>query len=80
MTTSVLRGVRALVFDVFGTVVDWRSGVAREAGHSWRDMVNTMSILRSLVTHGVVTILQPWKRFVVVGGRSLDWTFCIERT
>jgi len=26
-----MRGVRALVFDVFGTVVDWRSGVAREA-------------------------------------------------
>ena len=24
--------VRALVFDVFGTVVDWRSGVAREVG------------------------------------------------
>lgn len=24
-------GVRVLVFDVFGTVVDWRSGVAREA-------------------------------------------------
>jgi 2-haloalkanoic acid dehalogenase type II len=27
-----LRGVKALLFDVFGTVVDWRSGVAREAG------------------------------------------------
>jgi 2-haloacid dehalogenase len=26
-----LNDVRALVFDVFGTVVDWRSGVAREA-------------------------------------------------
>jgi 2-haloacid dehalogenase len=26
-----LNGVRALVFDTFGTVVDWRSGVAREA-------------------------------------------------
>jgi 2-haloacid dehalogenase len=26
-----MNGVRALVFDVFGTVVDWRSGVAREA-------------------------------------------------
>jgi 2-haloacid dehalogenase len=26
-----MRGVRALVFDVFGTVVDWRGGVAREA-------------------------------------------------
>ncbi len=28
----MLSGVRALVFDMFGTVVDWRSGVAREAG------------------------------------------------
>jgi len=26
-----LNGVRALLFDVFGTVVDWRRGVAREA-------------------------------------------------
>src|SRR5436190_177313 len=25
------NGVKALVFDVFGTVVDWRGGVAREA-------------------------------------------------
>jgi len=25
-----LRDVRALVFDVFGTVVDWRSSVIRE--------------------------------------------------
>ena len=30
---DILRGmteIRALLFDVFGTVVDWRSGVARE--------------------------------------------------
>ena len=27
----MLHRVRALVFDVFGTVVDWRSGIAREA-------------------------------------------------
>jgi 2-haloacid dehalogenase len=26
-----MDGVRAVLFDVFGTVVDWRSGVAREA-------------------------------------------------
>lgn len=26
------RAIEALVFDVFGTVVDWRSGVAKEAG------------------------------------------------
>jgi 2-haloacid dehalogenase len=28
---SGLADLRALVFDVFGTVVDWRSGIAREA-------------------------------------------------
>jgi 2-haloacid dehalogenase len=27
---TALPGVKALVFDVFGTVVDWRSGVARD--------------------------------------------------
>jgi 2-haloacid dehalogenase len=27
----ILEGVQALVFDVFGTVVDWRNGIAREA-------------------------------------------------
>jgi FMN phosphatase YigB (HAD superfamily) len=26
-----LTNIRALTFDVFGTVVDWRAGVAREA-------------------------------------------------
>ena len=29
--TPMLSDIRALTFDVFGTVVDWRSGVAREA-------------------------------------------------
>jgi 2-haloacid dehalogenase len=28
---AMLSDIRALTFDVFGTVVDWRSGVAREA-------------------------------------------------
>lgn len=31
MSLVMLEGVRALVFDVFGTVVDWRSGIARDA-------------------------------------------------
>ncbi len=26
-----MQGIRALVFDVFGTLVDWRGGIAREA-------------------------------------------------
>jgi 2-haloacid dehalogenase len=29
--SGALDGIRALVFDVLGTVVDWRTGVAREA-------------------------------------------------
>ncbi len=28
---KVLKSIRALTFDVFGTVVDWRSGIIREA-------------------------------------------------
>jgi 2-haloacid dehalogenase len=32
--------IRALVFDVFGTVVDWRSGVAREAARLLGDRVD----------------------------------------
>jgi 2-haloacid dehalogenase len=31
MNGPSLEGVRALVFDVFGTLVDWRAGVARDA-------------------------------------------------
>ena len=31
LVLMTLDGVKALAFDVFGTVVDWRSGVAREA-------------------------------------------------
>jgi 2-haloacid dehalogenase len=30
MTAADLGGVKALLFDVFGTVVDWRSSIARE--------------------------------------------------
>src|SRR6266852_3642117 len=33
-----MPGVKALVFDTFGTVVDWRNGVAREAERILRPM------------------------------------------
>jgi 2-haloacid dehalogenase len=32
MTPFVASEVKALFFDVFGTLVNWRSGIAREAG------------------------------------------------
>jgi len=35
-----MQGLRALVFDVFGTLVDWRSGVARDVGATFRDAVD----------------------------------------
>ena len=43
----VMHGVKALVFDVFGTLVDWRSSIAREA----RDILSI---------HGVTT---DWEAF-----------------
>ena len=42
-----MHRVKALVFDVFGTLVDWRSSIAREA----RDILST---------HGVTT---DWEAF-----------------
>lgn len=30
MAAHPLQGVQAFIFDVFGSVVDWRTGVARE--------------------------------------------------
>jgi 2-haloacid dehalogenase len=36
--------VRALVFDVFGTVVDWRSGVAREVRHLLGDTLDAEAL------------------------------------
>ena len=30
--SPALQGVRALVFDIFGTVVDWRGSLIREGG------------------------------------------------
>jgi 2-haloacid dehalogenase len=32
----ISSGVRVLVFDVFGTVVDWRTGVASQAGQFFK--------------------------------------------
>ncbi|MEU2347415.1 haloacid dehalogenase type II [Modestobacter sp. NPDC049651] len=42
MTVTV--DVRALVFDVFGTLVDWRSGVAREAARLLGDELGSAGV------------------------------------
>jgi hypothetical protein len=73
-------GVRALVFDTFGTVVDWYSGLAREAGPF-------------LARHGKPDVdpgdfAYAWRRLEqpameeVRSGRrpSSGWTFCTGRS
>ena len=36
--TEALRQVRALTFDVFGTVVDWRASIAREGSKLGKEL------------------------------------------
>jgi 2-haloacid dehalogenase len=70
--------VRALVFDVFGTVVDWRSGVAREVGRLLGDAVDAESFADAWrgryvpsmdrVRHGE----QPWTDLDGLHRASLD--------
>jgi len=51
-----LIGVKALVFDVFGTVVDWRSGVRLTASTRWNSP-----------TPGVAGMALPWKKCAAAG-------------
>lgn len=44
MDAGALGEVRALVFDVFGTVVDWRGGVAREVRRLLGDRVDPSAL------------------------------------
>ena len=37
-----MRDVKALFFDIFGTVVDWRSGIAREAEKLLKPLGHTL--------------------------------------
>ena len=52
---------RALVFDVFGTVVDWRGGVTREAGTSSSTTASANHTIRKAAS------CTRWKKF-----RSLE--------
>jgi 2-haloacid dehalogenase len=67
-----LANVRALVFDVFGTVVDWRSGVAREAeamlgpkGHEL-DWLAFADAWRSLYQPAMEEVRSGRREFVVM--------------
>jgi FMN phosphatase YigB (HAD superfamily) len=54
---SALPEVKALVFDVFGTVVDWRNGIARDAR-------------TFLARHGRSATNLPWKKCAAAAAPS----------
>lgn len=76
-----MRDVRALTFDVFGTTVDWRSGVAAEAGRlgatsgvraDWERLTDAWRAMyvpsMDRVRHGEL----PWTNFDRLHRLSLD--------
>jgi 2-haloacid dehalogenase len=76
-----LLNIRALTFDVFGTVVDWRSGVAREAERlgelrgikaDWEVLADAWRGLYVPYMNRVRTGELPWTNFDRLHRLSLD--------
>ena len=76
-----LEGVKALVFDVFGTCVDWRTGVARDAeriltplGYTldWRALADAWRALYQPTMEEVRSGRQPYVALDVLHRRMLD--------
>jgi len=72
--------VKALFFDVFGTLVDWRAGVAREAQLLLQPLGHAMDWTQFRPTHGATNTSRPWRRFARGAARTLSWTCCIGET
>lgn len=79
--TSEVAGVKALVFDVFGTLVDWRGGVAREAesilaplGYEldWLAFADAWRGLYQSSMEEVRAGREPWVKLDVLHRRMLD--------
>ena len=70
---------RALLFDVFGTCVDWRSGVIREGealGAAWG---STASTGPAWPTRGAAATSRSWRRSAAARGRGWTSTCCTGR-
>jgi hypothetical protein len=64
---TTVTGVKALVYDVFGTVVDWRNGVARDAERILKPLGYSLNWIES-PTRGVRSTSRPWKRCALATG------------
>ena len=79
--SSPIANVKALVFDVFGTVVDWRNGVAREAERilkplgyriDWLAFADAWRALYQPSMEEVRSGRQPFVKLDVLHRRMLD--------
>lgn len=68
-TPNPLHGVEALLFDVFGTVVDWQGSVARELAESNISLADGTSYSTLVVLQGIYTACARPAFALVV-----DWT------
>lgn len=75
------EGVKALVFDVFGTLVDWRNGVAREAQRitgplgydlDWLAFADAWRALYQPSMEAVRAGREPWVKLDILHRRMLD--------
>ena len=74
---SALAGIKALAFDVFGTVVDWREGVAREArrlvpGVDAHDLADRWRAGYQPAMEAVRAAQRPWVNLDVLNREILD--------
>jgi hypothetical protein len=56
VSNSSLSSVKALVFDTFGTVVDWRSSIAKEIEALARARASRWTVRSSPMHGGAVTV------------------------
>jgi hypothetical protein len=71
-------GVNALFFDVFGTLVDWRTGVAREAEAHLKPRGYTIDWL-AFADAWRAEYGPAWKRSDQAAFRFLGLIFCIAK-
>ena len=65
-----MSDIRALTFDVFGTVVDWRSGVAREAEALLAPKGLSLDWGALPIGSARRAICPPWPRWALASGCS----------
>ncbi|GAP54320.1 (S)-2-haloacid dehalogenase 4A [Arthrobacter sp. Hiyo6] len=71
--------VRAVLFDTFGTVVDWRTGVARQAAAFAAAHGQDLDARRSPMT-GAPSTSRPWRPSAPDPANSSPWTHSTAKT